>query len=97
MKYVALYKTSKILLNNHSKTYILTSHNPYVKSNFLNYNTTMAELKLFPIDIQDFARLRRDGKYYVDKTDINRVLSFSFAKIKPSVIQNENHPYYHEL
>ena len=30
----------------------------------------MAELKLFPIGIQDFERLRKDGCYYVDKTDI---------------------------
>ena len=30
----------------------------------------MQALKLFPIGIQDFARLRRSGKYYVDKTDI---------------------------
>ena len=30
----------------------------------------MAELKRFPIGVQDFARLRRDGKYYVDKTDL---------------------------
>lgn len=27
-------------------------------------------LKRFPIGIQDFARLREDGKYYVDKTDL---------------------------
>ena len=30
----------------------------------------MAELKLFPIGIQDFERLRKDGCYYVDKTDL---------------------------
>ena len=30
----------------------------------------MAELKLFPIGIQDFAKLRNTGKYYVDKTDL---------------------------
>ena len=30
----------------------------------------MAQLKRFPLGIQDFKRLRTDGKYYVDKTDI---------------------------
>ena len=34
------------------------------------YNNLMAELKLFPIGIQDFERLRKDGCYYVDKTDL---------------------------
>ena len=34
------------------------------------YNKLMAELKLFPIGIQDFERLRKDGCYYVDKTDL---------------------------
>ena len=34
------------------------------------YNKLMAELKLFPIGIQDFKRLRKDGCYYVDKTDL---------------------------
>ena len=30
----------------------------------------MAELKLFPIGLQDFSQIRRNGYYYVDKTDI---------------------------
>lgn len=30
----------------------------------------MQELKRFPIGVQDFERLRNDGKYYVDKTDL---------------------------
>ncbi|MBQ7167038.1 MAG: AAA family ATPase, partial [Treponema sp.] len=30
----------------------------------------MNGLKLFPIGLQDFARIRRDGYYYVDKTDL---------------------------
>ena len=30
----------------------------------------MAEQKFFPIGIQDFAKLRNTGKYYVDKTDL---------------------------
>ena len=30
----------------------------------------MAELKLFPIGLQDFAQIRNNGYYYVDKTDI---------------------------
>ena len=30
----------------------------------------MAELKHFPIGVQDFARLRKDKNYYVDKTDL---------------------------
>ena len=30
----------------------------------------MNGLKLFPIGQQDFARIRRDGYYYVDKTDL---------------------------
>ncbi len=28
----------------------------------------MAELKLLPIGIEDFAEMRQDGYYYVDKT-----------------------------
>ena len=30
----------------------------------------MAELKLFPIGMQDFAQIRNNGYYYVDKTDL---------------------------
>lgn len=30
----------------------------------------MADLKLFPIGLQDFAQIRNNGYYYVDKTDI---------------------------
>ena len=30
----------------------------------------MSELKLFPIGLQDFSQIRRNGYYYVDKTDI---------------------------
>ncbi len=37
--------------------------------NRFNYITSMA-LKRFPIGVQDFARIREDGKYYVDKTDL---------------------------
>ena len=33
------------------------------------YINSMA-LKRFPIGVQDFARIRKDGKYYVDKTDL---------------------------
>ena len=33
------------------------------------YIKSMA-LKRFPIGVQDFARIRNDGKYYVDKTDL---------------------------
>ena len=33
------------------------------------YITSMA-LKRFPIGVQDFARIREDGMYYVDKTDL---------------------------
>ena len=38
----------------------------------------MAELKLFPIGIQDFERLRKDGCYYVDKTDIIYKMTHTF-------------------
>ncbi|MBQ3800010.1 MAG: AAA family ATPase, partial [Treponema sp.] len=34
------------------------------------YDGAMNGLKLFPIGLQDFARIRRDGYYYVDKTDL---------------------------
>lgn len=33
------------------------------------YINSMA-LKRFPIGVQDFARIREDGMYYVDKTDL---------------------------
>ena len=38
----------------------------------------MAELKLFPIGIQDFERLRKDGCYYVDKTDLVYKMTHTF-------------------
>ncbi|WP_308605206.1 AAA family ATPase, partial [uncultured Fibrobacter sp.] len=34
-------------------------------------------LKRFPIGVQDFARIREDGKYYVDKTDLIYKLAHS--------------------
>ncbi len=37
--------------------------------NRFNYITSMA-LKRFPIGVQDFARIREDDMYYVDKTDL---------------------------
>ena len=42
------------------------------------YNKLMAELKLFPIGIQDFERLRKDGCYYVDKTDLVYKMTHTF-------------------
>ena len=42
------------------------------------YNKFMAELKLFPIGIQDFERLRKDGCYYVDKTDLVYKMTHTF-------------------
>ena len=40
------------------------------KTPCLWYDEIMAQLKQFPIGIQDFEKLRKDGKYYVDKTDL---------------------------
>lgn len=34
------------------------------------YDFLMADLKLFPIGMQDFAQIRNNGYYYVDKTDL---------------------------
>lgn len=34
------------------------------------YYITIMTLKRFPIGVQDFARIRNDGMYYVDKTDL---------------------------
>ena len=42
---------------------------PLVRLAHFYYITSMA-LKRFPIGVQDFARIREDGMYYVDKTDL---------------------------
>ena len=34
----------------------------------LCYDGSMTQLKKFPIGMQDFADIRKDGYYYVDKT-----------------------------
>ena len=45
-------------------------HTKVAKKHNLCYSFNMQELKRFPIGVQDFERLRNDGKYYVDKTDL---------------------------
>jgi len=55
-----LQKEFQILHHNYSIEHLI----------FLLYNKLMAELKLFPIGLQDFSQIRRNGYYYVDKTDI---------------------------
>ena len=35
-----------------------------------NLGGSMSDLKLFPIGIQDFAQLRTNGYYYLDKTEL---------------------------
>ena len=41
-----------------------------VVATFTFYYITGMALKRFPIGVQDFARIREDGMYYVDKTDL---------------------------
>lgn len=37
---------------------------------YTDFGGSMSDLKLFPIGIQDFAQLRTNGYYYVDKTEL---------------------------